>query len=182
MAVCCGTQPPCTSSAQRGQLHSWPQSTCPKYTLPTWLPLPLSHPPRDPVQTSLPLKFCILRPHPKARELLSLLRCLSHNCSLCTGLSRVSGGRQARSTRALWTAYLALQQLLTWTDFCIELLVFNPQKALMFFSFFSSRWFWNGAGINTMFCLIPTETILLGNPFRIGKNNFVAYLLCEFKQ
>lgn len=76
-------------------LHSWPQSTCPKYTLPTWLPLPLSHPPRDPVQTSLPLKFCIPRPRPKARELLSLLRCLSHNCSLCTGLSRVSGRGQA---------------------------------------------------------------------------------------
>lgn len=32
----------------------------------------------------------------------------------------------------------------------------------------SERWFWNGAGINTTFCLIPIETILLENPFRIG--------------
>ncbi|XP_035875383.1 N-acetylglucosamine-1-phosphotransferase subunits alpha/beta isoform X3 [Phyllostomus discolor] len=31
----------------------------------------------------------------------------------------------------------------------------------------SERWSWNGAGINTTFCLIPTETILLESPFRI---------------
>lgn len=42
---------------------------------------------------------------------------------------------------------------------------------------FYSRWFWNGAGINTTFCLIPTETILLGNPFRIGESSFVVCYL-----
>lgn len=38
--------------------------------------------------------------------------------------------------------------------------------------FFCSRWFWNGAEINTMFCLIPIETILLESPFRIGEIYF----------
>lgn len=43
--------------------------------------------------------------------------------------------------------------------------------------FFFPRWFWNGAGINTTFCLILTEIILLGSPFRIGKKRVSCFRL-----
>ena len=50
-------------------------------------------------------------------------------------------------------------------------LVFDANKTLFpfLFSSFFPRWFWNGAEINTTFCLIPTETILPESPFRIGE-------------